>query len=84
MALMSSRITSQRVSLLEQPLHSPRRLRVVCIGVGWAGLMLAYKWKFQSGMYDTIDLIIYEKNADVGGTWLENRYPGVACNVCRN
>lgn len=29
--------------------------------------MLAYKWKFQSGMYDTIDLTIYEKNADVGG-----------------
>ena len=46
--------------------------------------MLAYKWKFQSGMYDTIDLIIYEKNADVGGTWLENRYPGIACDACRS
>ncbi|KAJ4229257.1 hypothetical protein NW757_014067 [Fusarium falciforme] len=28
-----------------------------------------------------IDLAIYEKNPDVGGTWLENRYPGVACDV---
>ncbi|OOQ89761.1 putative flavin-binding monooxygenase [Penicillium brasilianum] len=28
-----------------------------------------------------MDLSIYEKNSDVGGTWLENRYPGVACDV---
>lgn len=24
---------------------------------------------------------IYEKNHDLGGTWLENRYPGAACDV---
>ena len=24
---------------------------------------------------------IYEKNHDVGGTWLENRYPGAACDI---
>jgi cation diffusion facilitator CzcD-associated flavoprotein CzcO len=23
-----------------------------------------------------VDLAIYEKNAEIGGTWLENRYPG--------
>jgi cation diffusion facilitator CzcD-associated flavoprotein CzcO len=26
-------------------------------------------------------LTIYEKNPEVGGTWYENRYPGVACDV---
>lgn len=26
-------------------------------------------------------MIIYEKNADVGGTWYENTYPGVACDL---
>ncbi|KAG0134306.1 hypothetical protein HOY82DRAFT_577451 [Tuber indicum] len=30
---------------------------------------------------DFMDHIIYEKNHDIGGTWLENRYPGVACDV---
>lgn len=25
--------------------------------------------------------VIYEKNEDVGGTWFENRYPGVMCDV---
>ncbi|KAI9155624.1 FAD-binding monooxygenase moxY [Paramyrothecium foliicola] len=28
-----------------------------------------------------VDLAIYDKNSDIGGTWLENRYPGVACDV---
>jgi cation diffusion facilitator CzcD-associated flavoprotein CzcO len=28
-----------------------------------------------------LKLTVYEKNADVGGTWFENRYPGVACDL---
>lgn len=27
------------------------------------------------------ELVIYEKNDDIGGVWLENRYPGAACDV---
>lgn len=28
-----------------------------------------------------LTLTIYEKNPEIGGTWYENRYPGVACDV---
>jgi cation diffusion facilitator CzcD-associated flavoprotein CzcO len=28
-----------------------------------------------------LELVIYEKNPEIGGTWYENRYPGVACDV---
>ncbi|CZR53553.1 related to flavin-binding monooxygenase [Phialocephala subalpina] len=28
-----------------------------------------------------LELVIYEKNSDLGGTWFESRYPGVACDV---
>jgi cation diffusion facilitator CzcD-associated flavoprotein CzcO len=28
-----------------------------------------------------LSLTIYEKNPEIGGTWYENRYPGVACDV---
>ena len=28
-----------------------------------------------------VDLQIYEKNEGVGGTWFENRYPGVGCDI---
>jgi len=28
-----------------------------------------------------VDLKIYEKNPALGGTWFENRYPGLACDI---
>ncbi len=31
-----------------------------------------------------IDLQIFEKNADVGGTWFENIYPGIRCDIPAN
>jgi len=50
------------------------QLRVLVIGAGMSGLCSAIKLK-QAGVAFTI----LEKNADVGGTWLENNYPG--CGV---
>lgn len=69
------------VPVSEQPVFTPRKIKVVCVGAGFSGPMLAYKWKHLS-LDEFIDLTIYEKNPDVGGTWFENRYPGVACDVC--
>ena len=48
------------------------RLKLLIIGAGMSGLLTAIRLK-QAG----IDFEIVEKNADVGGTWLENTYPGV-------
>lgn len=50
----------------------------MCIGAGVSGIATAIR--VQETMKD-IDLDIYEKNHDLGGTWLENRYPGCACDV---
>ena len=47
---------------------------VVLIGAGMSGLLAAHRLK-QAGVAFTI----FEKNDDVGGTWLENSYPG--CRV---
>ncbi|KAL2436581.1 FAD-binding monooxygenase tazF [Exophiala dermatitidis] len=59
--------------------HSqPRPIRIVCVGAGAAGLLVAYKLKRNLKLFD---LAIYEKNAGIGGTWYENRYPGCACDV---
>ncbi|CAG7921120.1 unnamed protein product [Penicillium olsonii] len=69
------------VQVNDEPLYAPRKLRVVCVGAGFSGLLIAYKFKYQYKVQEAIDLAIYEKNADVGGTWLENRYPGVACDI---
>lgn len=55
---------------------TPRKLRVVSIGAGFSGLILAHKIKYERE-FDFVDLTIYEKNAAVAGAWLENVYPGV-------
>ena len=70
----------QKVAVVEEPIDSRRRLRMVCIGAGFAGIFLAHRHKYD-GHDSFIDLKIYEKNPGLGGTWWENRYPGIACDV---
>jgi 4-hydroxyacetophenone monooxygenase len=48
--------------------------RAVIVGAGVSGLAMAIKLH-EAG----IPFVVYEKNATVGGTWLENSYPG--CGV---
>ncbi|KAH7409527.1 flavin-binding monooxygenase-like protein [Cadophora sp. MPI-SDFR-AT-0126] len=55
-----------------------RRMKVLTIGAGISGIMMAYKIQKHC---KNVEHIIYEKNEDIGGTWLENRYPGAACDV---
>ena len=31
-----------------------------------------------------VELTIFDKNADIGGTWYENMYPGVQCDIPAN
>ena len=54
----------------EQPLHARRRIRVICVGAGATGIQFAYK---AERLLRDVDLKIYDKNHDFGGTWLENR-----------
>lgn len=50
--------------------------KVIVIGAGLGGLCAAIRLK-QLG----IPFEVLEKNADVGGTWLENAYPGCAVDT---
>jgi len=50
---------------------------VVIIGAGMTGIGVAIKLK-QAGINN---IVVLEKAETVGGTWRENRYPGVACDV---
>ncbi len=53
-----------------------RSLHVAIVGAGESGIILGVRLK-QAG----IPFTIYEKNADVGGTWLENSYPGCRVDI---
>ena len=54
-----------------------RDLRFIIIGAGMAGILSAIKLK--AAGFD--NFAIYEKGDRVGGTWRENTYPGIACDV---
>ncbi|GLS98859.1 putative monooxygenase [Sphingobium jiangsuense] len=51
-------------------------LTAAVIGAGMAGILAAIRLD-QSG----IACDVYEKGDSVGGTWRENTYPGIACDV---
>ncbi|MEJ2868223.1 NAD(P)/FAD-dependent oxidoreductase [Actinomycetospora sp. OC33-EN08] len=50
---------------------------VAIVGAGFAGLGLAIRLRRQG----VDDFVLLERADDVGGTWRDNRYPGVACDV---
>lgn len=57
------------------PMRTPRPLKIICCGAGISGLNLAHE--VETGGFPNCQLTIYEKNSDLGGTWFENRYPGL-------
>ncbi|GAB7341480.1 hypothetical protein MBLNU457_7713t1 [Dothideomycetes sp. NU457] len=65
-------------SILEQPMGTKRPIRVILMGAGASALNFLKKAEEQ---LQDVKITVYEKNHDVGGTWLENRYPGAACDI---
>ena len=64
----------------ERAIDEPRRLKVIYVGAGVSGIVAAIRFP---EYVPNIDITVYDKNADVGGTWFENRYPGCACGLLR-
>lgn len=51
--------------------------RVVIVGAGMSGLLMGIRLQ-RAGIHD---FTILEKAASLGGTWRENTYPGIACDI---
>ncbi|RAK87723.1 flavin-binding monooxygenase [Aspergillus costaricaensis CBS 115574] len=62
----------------ERPIDQPRPLKLIYIGAGISGIVAAIQFL---KAVPHLELTIYEKNPELGGTWFENRYPGCACDV---
>jgi ribulose 1,5-bisphosphate synthetase/thiazole synthase len=54
----------------DAPVENLRRLKVIVIGAGYSGIYCGIRIPER---LRNVDLVIYEKNAGVGGTWYENR-----------
>ncbi|TPX17535.1 uncharacterized protein E0L32_003178 [Thyridium curvatum] len=66
------------LDLVDRYIDEPRPLRVAVIGGGLSGVLAGI---LLPEKVPNIQLTIYEKNTDFGGTWLENVYPGVRCDI---
>jgi 4-hydroxyacetophenone monooxygenase len=53
-----------------------KSFKVVIVGAGMSGIIAAYRLSEADVPY-----IVLEKNDDVGGTWLENSYPGCRVDI---
>lgn len=54
----------------EEHFGTRRPIRVIHLGAGVSGICFS---KFVQDQSENVDLQIYEKDTDIGGTWLENR-----------
>ncbi|CAG8017036.1 unnamed protein product [Penicillium salamii] len=63
------------VPIKEQYGYTPRKIRMICVGAGLSGLSLAHMIKHEMKDNEFLDYTIYDKNAEVGGVWYENKYP---------
>jgi hypothetical protein len=70
--------TSQTYTLHNTPIENHRPLKVIVIGAGYSGIYHGIRIPER---LRNVELTIYDKNAGVGGTWFENRYPGCACDI---
>ncbi|CAK3887878.1 sterigmatocystin biosynthesis monooxygenase stcW [Lecanosticta acicola] len=75
----SNRVKSESPWLLhDAPVENQRHIRVIVIGAGYSGVYCGIRIPERMR---NCELVIYEKNAGIGGTWYENRYPGAACDI---
>src|SRR5579863_8132566 len=58
-------------------MEGSRTLRFAVIGAGMAGVLSAIKLR-EAGQGD---ITVYEKADGIGGTWRDNTYPGIACDI---
>ena len=57
--------------------NEPCALRFAIIGAGMSGILSVVKLA-EAGL---TDFTVYEKAERPGGTWRENTYPGIGCDV---
>ena len=62
---------------VEQGAGTAAALKVAVIGAGMSGILAAIKLR-EAGY---TEVRIFEKAARLGGTWRDNTYPGLTCDV---
>jgi hypothetical protein len=65
-------------TIIEQPSRASRPIRILCVGAGASAINFAHE--VEESKLD-LELVCYDKNPSIGGTWYENKYPGCGCDI---
>jgi cyclohexanone monooxygenase len=60
-----------------EPVGAAQKHDAIVIGAGFAGMYALHRLRDDLGL----DVQVYERGDNVGGTWFWNRYPGARCDV---
>ncbi|EIW53862.1 FAD/NAD-P-binding domain-containing protein [Trametes versicolor FP-101664 SS1] len=77
-SLSSSDADPQLHTLGDFCIDEYKPVKVIVIGAGFSGITAGVRFPQK---IPNVDLTIYEKSAGVGGTWYNNKYPGLACDI---
>jgi|CXWL01.1.fsa_nt_gi cation diffusion facilitator CzcD-associated flavoprotein CzcO len=69
--------TVERIEPVQTVCALPATAQVVVIGAGLSGICIGIELR----KHGIEDFVVLEKAISVGGTWRDNTYPGVACDV---
>ncbi|KAI1918440.1 hypothetical protein LOZ65_004896 [Ophidiomyces ophidiicola] len=78
-----SSASGYRVSdhMVNEPFPERKAFKIIMMGAGAAGIDFVHHAAIAFRDDPDVEFVVYEKNPDIGGTWLENRYPGCACDI---
>ena len=65
----SYQIKARWMSLWKKPLTMHALMKVIVIGAGISGFLASIRFPRR---IPNLDLVVYDKNSEVGGTWFEN------------
>lgn len=74
---MNIAVVHQERAITQMPVIAHTDHEVVIIGAGISGLGTAIQLKSEG----INDFILLERASEVGGTWRDNRYPGIAVDI---
>ncbi|KAK5047180.1 hypothetical protein LTR69_011531 [Exophiala sideris] len=69
-----------RSMISNHEIDDPRPMKVTFVGCGISGILTGIRLPQQ---IPNLELVIYEKNPEVGGRWYEINYPGLRCDIPR-
>jgi cation diffusion facilitator CzcD-associated flavoprotein CzcO len=69
--------TAEPAPTKARPTPRTRHVRIGIVGAGFGGLGMAIRLR-QAGERD---FVVWERAADIGGTWWANTYPGCQCDI---